>query len=407
MSTRSPVSEQSQRRQQTPWWRLVAEREVSTRVREKSFLIGLGITLAFVLGFFVIGYFTGGAEEYDVAVTSDSDVALVQQVEDALAVGSEDDGDATTVTAVEVADADAAEQAVSDGDADAALLPTADGYELVGEDGVDPALAAAVSQTVSGAQLQTNAEEQDVDLEALNAGTQVDQRFLDPTAEDSGTRSTIAFAFTLVFLTTALGYGMTIAQSVVQEKESRVVEILAAAIPIRSLLWGKIIGNTVLALGQLVVVVVVGVVGMLVTARGDVLGGVGWAVAWYVVFFVLGFLALAALWAVAGSLSSRQEDLQSTTLPMQMLLFIPYFVGAFASDGVNVVMSMVPVASSMIMPARMAEGAVPAWQIGVAIAATVVAAVLFVRIGSRIYERTLLRSGGRIGLREAVRLGAG
>lgn len=404
MSTRGPSSEQ---RQQTPWWRLVAEREVTTRVREKSFLVGLGITVAFVVGFFVAASFGGGPEEYDVAVVGDSDAALVQQVEDTLTAGGGGDADATTVTAVEVADADAAEQAVTDGDAEAALLPTDDGYELVGETEVDPALAAAASQTVSGVQLQANAEEQGVDLAALNAGTQVDQRFLDPDAEDSGTRSTIAFAFTLIFLVTALGYGMTIAQSVVQEKESRVVEILAAAIPIRSLLWGKILGNTALALGQLVVVVVVGVVGMVVTGRGDVLSGVGPAVAWYVVFFVLGFLALAALWAVAGSLSSRQEDLQSTTLPMQMLLFIPYFVAAFASDAVNVVMSMVPVASSMIMPARMAEGAVPAWQIGVAIAATVAAAVLFVRVGSRIYERTLLRSDGRIGLREALRLGAG
>ena len=403
MSTRAPAREQSQ---QTPWWRLVAEREVTTRVREKSFLIGLGITVAFILGFFVVGSLSGGADEYDVAVVGDSDSALVQQVEDTLAAGSTEDGEATTVTALVVADADDAERAVTDGDADAALLPTVDGYELVGEDGVDPALTAAVSQTVSGTRLQANAEEQGVDLAALDAGTQVGQRFLDPDAEDTGTRSTIAFAFTLVFLVTALGYGMTIAQSVVQEKESRVVEILAAAIPIRSLLWGKILGNTALALGQLVVLVAVGISGMVVTGRGDVLAGVGWAVAWYVVFFVLGFLALAALWAVAGSLSSRQEDLQSTTLPMQMLLFIPYFVGAFASDGVNVVMSMVPVASSMIMPARMAEGAVPAWQIAVAIAATVAAAVLFVRVGSRIYERTLLRSDGRIGLREALRLGA-
>ena len=403
MSTRAPAREQSQ---QTPWWRLVAEREVTTRVREKSFLIGLGITVAFILGFFVVGSLSGGADAYDVAVVGDSDSALVQQVKDTLAAGSTEDGEATTVTALVVADADDAERAVTDGDADAALLPTVDGYELVGEDGVDPALTAAVSQTVSGTRLQANAEEQGVDLAALDAGTQVGQRFLDPDAEDTGTRSTIAFAFTLVFLVTALGYGMTIAQSVVQEKESRVVEILAAAIPIRSLLWGKILGNTALALGQLVVLVAVGISGMVVTGRGDVLAGVGWAVAWYVVFFVLGFLALAALWAVAGSLSSRQEDLQSTTLPMQMLLFIPYFVGAFASDGVNVVMSMVPVASSMIMPARMAEGAVPAWQIAVAIAATVAAAVLFVRVGSRIYERTLLRSDGRIGLREALRLGA-
>ena len=247
---------------QTPWWRLVAEREVTTRVREKGFLIGLGITVAFVVGFFVVGSFSGGPPEYDVAVVGEQDAALVAQVEDTLtALGSEE----ATVTATEVSDAAAAEAAVSDGDADAALLATADGYELVGDDELDPGLSAAVAQTVSELRLQANAEEQGVDLEALNAGTQVDQRFLDPVADDSGTRSTIAFAFTLVFLFTALGYGMTIAQSVVQEKESRVVEILAAAIPIRSLLWGKILGNTALALGQLVVVVAVGIVGMLVT----------------------------------------------------------------------------------------------------------------------------------------------
>ncbi|QIK67261.1 ABC transporter permease [Nocardioides sp. HDW12B] len=388
---------------QTPWWRLVAEREITTRVREKSFLIGLGITIAFVVGFFVAGSFGGGPDEYDVAVVGEQDAALVQQVEDTLTAAGED----ASVSATEVSDAAAAEQAVTDGDVDAALLATDDGYELVSEDGADPGLAAATTQTVSGLALQANAEEQGVDLEALDAGTAVDQRSLDPDAEDAGTRSTIAFAFTLVFLVTALGYGMTIAQSVVQEKESRVVEILAAALPIRSLLWGKILGNTVLALGQLLVVVAVGIAGMVVTGRGDVLAGVGPAVAWYVVFFVLGFLALAALWAVAGSLSSRQEDLQSTTLPMQMLLFIPYFVSAFAGEGVKTVASMVPVASTMIMPARMAEGDVPVWQIGVALLATVAAAVLFVRIGSQVYERTLLRSGGRIGLREAMRLGAG
>ncbi len=97
MSTHSLSSQQ---RQQTPWWRLVAEREVTTRVREKSFLIGLGITVAFVVGFFVAASFGGGPEEYDVAVVGDSDAALVQQVEDTLTAGGGGDADATTVTAV-------------------------------------------------------------------------------------------------------------------------------------------------------------------------------------------------------------------------------------------------------------------------------------------------------------------
>jgi ABC-2 type transport system permease protein len=404
----TPEPQGSQRpRQETPWWRLVAQREVTTRVREKSFLIGIGLTVLFLIAFFVAAAVFGGPEDYDVAVVGPEEAALVEQAQGVLrgadsAEGSADGSEQATIDAVEVADTPAAEQAVTEGEVDAALLATGEGYELVGDDGVDTSLAAAVAQVVSASALQQNATEQGVDLTALDAGTQVDQRLLDPGAGDSDARSTVAFAFTLIFLMTAFAYGMAIAQSVVVEKETRVVELLAAAIPIRSLLWGKILGNTALALGQLLLVVVVGVGGLVVTGRTELLSGIGPAVGWYLAFFVLGFLALAALWSVAGSLAGRQEDLQSTTLPMQMLLFIPYFVSAFASDAVNEVVSMVPVASSMVMPARMAQESVPGWQIAVAIVLTVLAAVVFVRIGSRIYERTLLRSDGKIGLREAL-----
>jgi ABC-2 type transport system permease protein len=245
-----------------------------------------------------------------------------------------------------------------------------------------------------------------VDLEALRQGTEVDRRLLDPNASDSDARSAVAFAFAIVFLMTALGFGMTIASSITQEKESRVVEILAAAIPIRALLWGKIAGNTVLALGQVVMFAVIGVVGMAVTGKAELLAGVSWAVVWYVAFFVLGFLALAALWSVAGSLASRQQDLQSTTLPGQLILFLPYFVSIFASEEVKTVVSMLPIVSTMIMPGRMAEGSVPWWQVAVAIALTVAAAVVFVRVGSRMFGNALLRTGTKLGYREAFKLSA-
>jgi ABC-2 type transport system permease protein len=207
-------------------------------------------------------------------------------------------------------------------------------------------------------------------------------------------------------LFTALGFGMTIAQSVVQEKESRIVEILAAAVPIRALLWGKVIGNTVLALMQILLITGVAIVGLAVTGRGELLAGLGPAVAWYVALFVLGFVSLASLWSVAGSLASRQQDLQSTTVPGQLILFVPYFVSVFGNDQVKTVFSMLPIVSTMTMPGRIAEGDVPGWQIAVAIATTVAAAALFVRVGERLYERTLLHTSSRIGYREALRADA-
>ncbi len=386
----------------TPVWRIVAETEISSRLRDKTFIGATAFTLLFLVGFFVVTSIVGGSsDEYTVAITDSTDASIVAAAEESIrATGSPD----AAIETAEVADIRAAEAAVRDGDADAALLPADDGYEIVGDEGVDATLRAAISAAVSSDALSVNADRQDVDLEALNAGTQVQQRLLDVNADESDARRGVAFAFSLVFLMTALGFGMTIAQSVAREKESRVVEILAAAVPIRALLWGKIIGNTVLALAQVVLIVVVGLVGLAVTGRGSLLAGISWAVAWYIAFFVLGFLALAALWSVAGALASRQEDLQATTLPGQMILIIPYFIGAFASDKVQTVVSMLPIVSTMLMPGRMAQGDVPWWQVAVAIAVTVAAAVVFVRVGSRLYERTLLRTGGRIKYREAFRL---
>jgi ABC-2 type transport system permease protein len=380
----------------TPVWRIVAQREMTTRIRDKAFLAATAFTLLFLVGIFVVTAFIGGgSDEYDVAVTSDADRALVAAAAEA---------SSADVSAEVVRDPSEAEQLVRDDEVDAALLPVDGGYEVVGDEDVDTELGAALASAVAGQALQANAAEQDVDLARLQHGSQVDQRLLDPNADQSDARAGIAVAFAVVFLMTALGFGMTIASSVAQEKESRVVEILAAAVPIRAMLWGKIIGNTLLALGQVVLIVVVGVVGLLLTDQGDLLSGIGPAVLWYVAFFVLGFVTLAALWSVAGSLVTRQEDLQSTTLPGQLLLIVPYFVSVLGSEKVQTITSMVPIASTMVMPGRMAQGDVPWWQVGVGITLTVVAAVVFVRIGSRIYERTLLRTGRKISYLEAFRL---
>ena len=387
----------------TPVWRIVAEREFMTKVRDKTFIGATVFTLLFLIGFFVVGsIIDGNSDDFDVAVVDGQDSALVQQAETLLQADNPD----ASITVEEVDDLAAAEVSVREGDSDAALVRGDDGYELLGDDEIDTGLRAALTTAVSRDVLERNAAAQGVDLEALNEGTDIDVRLLDENADESGARSVVAFAFALVFFMTALGFGMSIAQSVTQEKESRVVEILAAAVPIRSLLWGKIIGNTVLALGQVVLLVAVGLVGLAVTGRRELLTGISWAALWYVLFFVLGFLALAALWSVAGSLASRQEDLQATTMPGQLILIVPYFISVLASEQIQTIVSMLPIVSTMVMPGRMAQGDVPWWQIAVAIAATLVAAAVFVRVGSRLYERTLLRTGGRIKYRDAFKLGA-
>jgi ABC-2 type transport system permease protein len=382
-------------------WRVVAEREITTRLREKTFRYGV---LAMVAGIVVLVVLTsvlgGRPTEYTVGVVDRPAAELVSSA--SAIVDRADDG--STAKARSYPTVAAAERAVRDGDVDAALLATPTGYDVVGDREVDSTLSSALTAVATAAALQTSAEAQGVDLAALQNGSEVSERLLDPESADAGPRQLAAFVFVLLFYLTAVIFGMTIAQSVVQEKESRVVEILAAAVPIRAMLWGKIAGNTALALGQIVVLAVVGVAALALTGETTLLSAIGPAVAWYVLFFVLGFVALAGLWAVAGSLASRQEDLQSTTMPGQVILFAPYILAVTAGAGVKTVVSMLPVVSAMMMPSRMAEGGVPAWQVGVALAVNVVSAVVLVRFAARLYERTLMRTDRKIGFGEALRL---
>ena len=388
-------------RTEVPAWRIVAEREITTRLRQKSFLISAAVLVVGVVAIVVLGSVFGDRpKHYDVATTDPRSTAVVEAASTTLAA-SHEDSDIAVRSAPSPARAEAL---VEDGTVDAALLRTDDGFRLVGDREVAGDLSAVLTTAVQRAALDANAEAQGVDLSALQSGAQVDQVLLDPDAENAEARSTLAFVMVLLFYATAVIFGITIAQSVVQEKESRIVEILAAAVPIRSLLWGKVVGNSVLAFGQVALVVVAGVAALSVTGSNDLLADTGGALAWFVAFFVLGFLGMAGLWAVAGSLASRQEDLQSTTMPGNLILFAPYMIAVAAGEGVKTVFSMLPITSAMLMPARLAEGSVPWWQLGVAVAANVVALVLTIRFGARIYERTLMRTERRIGFREALTL---
>lgn len=382
-------------------WRVVAEREISTRIREKSYLYSALFMVVGVIATVVLTSILGGRPtDYTVGVTDQTSAGIVSSA--SAVVDRSDDG--STAEARQFGSTAAAEKAVRDGDVDAALIATDDGYQVVGDEEVDSTLSAALTSVASTEALTSNAQQQGVDLDQLQDGSAVTERLLDPAASDAGPRQLAAYVFLILFYITAITFGMSIAQSVVQEKESRVVEILAAAVPIRAMLWGKIAGNTLLAFAQILLLAVAGIGSLALTGETGLLSAIGPAVGMYVVFFVLGFVALAGLWAVAGSLASRQEDLQSTTMPGQVLLFAPYIIAFSAGAGVKTVVSMLPIMSAMLMPSRMAEGGVPVWQIVVAVVVNIVGAVLIVRLAARLYERTLMRTERKTGFREAMRL---
>jgi ABC-2 type transport system permease protein len=204
-------------------------------------------------------------------------------------------------------------------------------------------------------------------------------------------------------------FGQFVAQGVVEEKSSRVVELLLATMRPWHLLAGKILGLGALGLAQIVLIAVIGVSGALafdvVDVPGDLLGTVGWVLFW----FVLGYALFASLFAVAASLVSRQEDLGSVLTPASLVLIVAFFVAIQAagdpSGTLAVVTSFVPGFSPMVMPVRQAAGEVALWEVAVAVVLMLVAIALVVRLGGRVYSGALLRTSGKTKLKEALRAG--
>lgn len=208
-----------------------------------------------------------------------------------------------------------------------------------------------------------------------------------------------------------MGYGNWVAFGVVEEKSSRVVELLLATLRPWQLLAGKILGIGALALGQLVVVTGTGLGAALLTGAvhipSDGYGIIAQVFAW----FVLGYAFFASAYAAAAALVSRQEELNNVTGPMTLVLMASYFLAIFVSQspkGTRAhVASLVPPFSAMTMPARAAAGLVPGWEVVLAVVLMLVATAVLVRLSGRVYAGAVLRTGARVKVGEALRATAG
>lgn len=347
---------------------MVAEREVVTQVRTKSFIISTAILLGAVLLSIVVGALVAGGDD-------DTRVAVVGDAAEAVAGV---DG----LAAVDAADEAEARELVRSEEVTAAVVPddAVLGYRVLALE--EPPLEVVAALSVSP----------EVEL-------------LEPSGTDEGLRYLVALGFGLVFLMSAAGFGATIAQSTVQEKQSRVVEILLAAVPSRALLAGKILGNSALAFAQTAAIAAMAVLGLLITGQDEVLGLLGAPLVWFVGFFLVGFVLLAAVYAASASLVSRFEDVGTVLMPSTMLVMLPYFGVIFfnGNETVLTVLSYVPFSAPVAMPMRLFLGTAGWWEPLVALAILLVACVVVIAIGARIYERSLLRTGARVRLGEVLR----
>ncbi len=407
-----------------PWrvLRLIAGREIKTRVRSRAFQITTALFVVAIAASVLVTSAVGGSSARRVAVTA----ADGTQAAAIAAAARSLDVDVEVRT---YADAAAGRQAVLDGDVDALVLLASPsggtassggsgatraggGYRVVVDkdlgDSLTVVLTVAARQAALAGQISAlGGDPATVGRAVATAG--VDVTALHHAPARDGSRLLLGLLAGGLIYISLLIFGPAVAQSVIEEKTSRVVELLLAVIRPWQLMAGKVLGIGVVALGQLVLIGVVGVglglaTGDLGIPTGIAVGSVAAALLWY----LIGFAMYALMFAAAGALVSRQEDAGGVTAPMISMIIIPYVLGisvlpSTPDSGLIGALAIVPLFAPIPMPMVIGIGSVAVWQVLVALALSLAWIAVLVWLAGRVYGNAVKRSGTRVPLREALR----
>jgi ABC-2 type transport system permease protein len=385
-------------------WATIARREFVERARDRGFAISTAITLLILVGFIVASAIFNRGTQFDLAVVGEDSVAIGRQV-----VAAADLLDAE-VTLRTLPDENAATQAVRDGAADAALLNSS----RIVVKGEPPAELVGVIQAVSlREQTQAALEESGLSEEEVRAVLSqppLPVRSLEPVDARQRENSAVAFVGVLALYGQLFAYGYWVAAGVVEEKSSRVVEVLLATVRPSQLLRGKILGIGLLGLAQLLLIGIVGVATSMVAGSLEFPAGAIATIGIVLVWFVLGFFFYAGLFAVAGSIVTRQEDLQSTMTPLTILIVASFFIGISAvgdpSSTLATVASLLPPSAPLVMPSRIVLGEASPPEILLSAAISIGTTIALVPVATKIYSRAVLQSG-RVKIRQVLRADSG
>ncbi|HJX06466.1 MAG TPA: ABC transporter permease [Actinomycetota bacterium] len=383
-------------------WRLIAARDFWVRLRERSFLIStlLNVGVISVLVLARAGGGLGGAPSFDLGTVGGSDVVDVANA--AATLGYPD----ITVRVHPYPDPASADAALRDGSIDAVVTET----QLYGLESVDQRLEALVQTSAHQIAVEAVFAEHHVpqaQREAASRTSPLALGALQPAPPDRQNNAGVAFIGVLLLYGQLFGYGMWVATGVIEEKASRIVEMLLSAIRPRQLLAGKIIGIGVLGLAQLITIAAFAIGLALATGAGVVPATAIWAALLVIGWFILGYGFYASLFAAAGSLVSRMEELQNVIVPINLTILVSFIISIGSLQDPNstlaVVASILPVSAALAMPVRIVLGVASGWQIALSLALLIGSAVALVPVGARLYAGAVLRTGSRVRLRDAWR----
>ncbi|HEY3335479.1 MAG TPA: ABC transporter permease [Candidatus Limnocylindrales bacterium] len=427
--------------------RAIARRELTVRLRTRAFRFGTLVLLAGVLAIafapLIVRAIEGSTTER-IAVVDASGLAAdpVATLDAILAPPGGDPDTAILVTAVPTLDAGLGGE--RDGTYVGVLtIRRAASGELEFRLYTDERPANRIPQLIAQAAATLTAQDRLVRLgvgpaaqASLFAGTDFSVEGTDPerasapaSVVEEGAQVMLGFGLTILIFMMILLYGNWVAMSVVEEKSSRVMEVILNAATPFQLLSGKVLGVGGAAAVQYAAILLVGGIALAVQdpVSSLVLGQSASTLAlpegltigvllMFVIYGVLGFLLYAVLYAAAGSLVSRQEDVNSVVQPLTLLASVGYIVAVYTSIGLIdvggaplTILSLFPFTSPFMVLSRTLEGTIAPWEVGLSLAILVVSIVGALWVAARIYAAGVLLYGQRPSVRtvwQVVRTGS-
>lgn len=231
----------------------------------------------------------------------------------------------------------------------------------------------------------------------------------------------LAYAMSFILYIALLLYGIQVMNSVVEEKSSRIVEVLISSLSPFQLLLGKVLG--VGATGLLQLGIWAGTATLLTTFKTQIAGLVGASpssvaslpiptvspalLTVFLLFFVLGFLFYAAAYAAVGSMCDSPQDAQQAQLPVTMMiaagLFIMFALLSEPNGTLAQVLTYVPFFASFVTPVRFSFSVMAWWEVALSIGAMVAGLLIMTAIAGRIYRFGILKYGKKASWADAVR----
>ena len=378
---------------------LVARREMTTRMRGTAFRVSTVLLLACtVAGIAVPAALIGHPQRFTVTVTAQAPPGVTAMARaDARAAGLQ-------LTVQPAADRAAAVRLVEQGKVTAAVA--ADGetiWKARPSSALQPVLNAAIQQAVVTQRAASLGLSPGAAARLL-APMRITATQLHADTQRAG-RIVVGEVGMILLYVAITFYGSFVLTGVVEEKSSRVVEVLLSRVQPSSLLGGKIAGIGLAGLAQFLAVAAAAAGTLLATRPSGLPPGTYESIPMLVVWFVLGYAFYSMLYGSLGSLASRTEDAQAAAAPVILVLVAIYVAATMAVSSAGsawvAVLSVLPPSAPIFMPLRTSLADVPAWQVGLAVLLTLISVYGLLRVGGRLYRNAVLRTGARLHLADA------